>query len=76
MSAPSDAYLRDSPDQQAFLRTNRLFYLDAAENVFEGWYFKVRGPRCFGPFQSAREARKVLERMISEYRAKKDSSGR
>jgi hypothetical protein len=54
---------------QSYLRTNRLFYLDPAEGQAEGWYFKVRGPRLYGPYPSRDDAAAVLERMVSEYLA-------
>lgn len=59
------------------LRSKRLFYVDpAAEERQHGWYIKVRGPRCFGPFQSKEEAGQELGRIVDGYRALNDSSGR
>ena len=76
MSTPSDVYWLDSSDRHTYVRTSRLFYLDSADNIFEGWYFKVRGPRYFGPFPNQFEASRALDRMIGEYCANNDSSGR
>lgn len=59
------------------LRSKRMFYVDpAAEAMSYGWYFKVRGPRCFGPFQSREEAGQALELVVSRYRELNDTSGR
>ncbi len=59
------------------LRSNRLFYVDPmAESAEYGWYLKVRGPRCFGPFHSKEEAGQALDLMLNRYRQMKDSSGR
>lgn len=59
------------------LRSKRLFYVDpTAEAIEHGWYFKVRGPRCFGPFQSKEEAGQALELIVNRYLALNDSSGR
>lgn len=59
-----------------WLRSERLFYLDPSENSVDGWFFKVRGPRYYGPFQSRREADQALQRVVTEYRASNDTSGR
>lgn len=59
------------------LRSNRLFYVDPmVENAAHGWYLKVRGPRCFGPFRSKEEADQALGLMLNRYREMNDSSGR
>jgi hypothetical protein len=59
------------------LRSKRLFYVDpAAEAMEHGWYFKVRGPRCFGPFQSREAADQALEQVVNRYRELNDASGR
>lgn len=59
------------------LRSKRLFYVDPmAESAPHGWYLKVRGPRCFGPFQSKEEAGQALDLIVSRYRDVNDSSGR
>jgi len=59
------------------LRSNRLFYVDPmAESAAHGWYLKVRGPRCFGPFRSKEEADQTLNLILNRYRQTKDSSGR
>lgn len=76
MFITSEARSFDDSDRQTYVRTSRLFYLDATDNLFEGWYVKVRGPRYFGPFQSQYEASRALDRMISEYCSNNDSSGR
>nr|AQQ74514.1 hypothetical protein [uncultured bacterium] len=76
MSTPSAACWLYQSDRETYLRTHRLFYLDPSENPFEGWYFKVRGPRFYGPYQSRKDASRVLSRMIREYCEKNDSSGR
>ncbi|MCC6209280.1 MAG: hypothetical protein IT488_14185 [Gammaproteobacteria bacterium] len=47
-----------------------------AESAEYGWYLKVRGPRCFGPFHSKEEAGQALDLMLNRYRQMKDSSGR
>lgn len=67
-----------SATRQTWLRTKRFFYLDPTEQPGDshGWYFKVRGPRCFGPYPSRQEADRVLNRMISDYIAANDTSGR
>lgn len=75
MAIPSDVASYDASGQ-SYLRTNRLFYVDPTEHLFEGWYFKVRGPRYHGPYQNRRDASAALERMISEYRANKETGGR
>ncbi len=67
---------RRQPAHQTWLRTERLFYLDPSENSVDGWFFKVRGPRYYGPFLSRREADKVLKRVITDYQASNDTSGR
>ncbi|MDR2876426.1 MAG: hypothetical protein LBV36_00050 [Chromatiales bacterium] len=61
---------------QAFLRTNRLFYLDPSEHRHEGWYFKVRGPRLYGPYLSRDDANAVLDRMLCEYLASNTTARR
>ena len=76
MSNESSEPSRGRYDRRNYVRTSRLFYMDAAENVFDGWYFKVRGPRYVGPFPSEHEASRELGRMISKYCAHNDSSGR
>jgi hypothetical protein len=76
MSAPSDTCRLYASERPTYLRTRRLFYLDATDNIFEGWYFKVRGPRYYGPFQSQHEASRALDRMVSTYCANDDTSGR
>lgn len=59
------------------LRSTRLFYVDPmAATVEHGWYFKVRGPRCFGPFESRAEADQALVVILARYRQLNDSSGR
>jgi len=59
------------------LRSKRLFYVDpAAETMAHGWYFKVRGPRCFGPFESREEAGQALDQVVNRYRELNDTSGR
>jgi hypothetical protein len=59
------------------LRSKRLFYVDlTAEAMAHGWYFKVRGPRCFGPFQSREEAGQALDLVVNRYRELNDTSGR
>lgn len=59
------------------LRSKRLFYIDPmAEAIEHGWYFKVRGPRCFGPFESKEAAGQMLDLIVSRYRELNDSSGR
>ncbi|MBK8162266.1 MAG: hypothetical protein IPK65_03685 [Gammaproteobacteria bacterium] len=59
------------------LRSSRLFYVDPmAEDPAFGWYFKVRGPRCFGPFQSKEEAGQALDLIVNRYLELNDSSGR
>lgn len=61
---------------QSYLRTNRLFYLDPAEGQVAGWYFKVRGPRLYGPYPNRRDASAELERMLSDYRLRNENGGR
>jgi hypothetical protein len=70
--------LRDNADHPpVHLRSKRLFYVDpVAENAPYGWYFKVRGARCFGPFDSREEAGHALDLVVSRYRSLNDSSGR
>lgn len=75
MSILADEYW-PSASRQFWLRTQRLYYVDPSENPSHGWYFKVRGPRCFGPFQSRREADKVLKRIVSSYMANNITDGR
>ncbi len=59
------------------LRSRRLFYVDPmVESAAHGWYLKVRGPRCFGPFQSKEEAGQALGLILNRYREMNDSSGR
>jgi hypothetical protein len=62
--------------RQAWLRSERLFYLDPTEHSVDGWYFMVRGPRFYGPFQSRHEADKVLQRVVNGYLAANCTSGR
>jgi hypothetical protein len=66
----------DNTAGQSYLRTTRLFYLDPAEGQAEGWYFKVRGPRLYGPYASREDATAALERMINEYVATNVTGGR
>lgn len=54
-------------ETQTYLRSNRLFYLDPSEHRHEGWYFKVRGPRLYGPYLSRGDASAALGRMLDEY---------
>ena len=75
MAIPSDAFSSDVPEQ-SYLRTSRLFYVDPAEHLNEGWYFKVRGPRYYGPYPSRGDASAVLERMVSSYLASNETGGR
>lgn len=59
------------------LRSNRFFYVDPiALDTPAGWYLKVRGPRCFGPFQSKEEAGNALDQIICGYLSSNDSSRR
>ncbi len=62
--------------QQTWLRSERMFYLDPSENSVDGWFFKVRGPRFFGPYASRGEADRVLRRIVNDYQAANDTSGR
>jgi hypothetical protein len=64
------------PDRQTWIRSARLYYLDPSENSVAGWFFKVRGPRHYGPFRSRREADQALQRVISEYRTSNDTGRR
>ncbi len=75
MTIASEATLYDVTGQ-SYVRTNRLFYLDPAEHASEGWYFKVRGPRYYGPYISRNDAHAVLDRVVSEYLASKETGGR
>lgn len=61
---------------QTWLRSNRLFYLDPTEHHHEGWYFKVRGPRLYGPYLSRDDASAALDRMLNEYLAGNITGGR
>lgn len=62
--------------ERNYVRTSRLFYVDPAEHGSEGWYFKVRGPRYYGPYLSRNDANAVLERMVGGYLASNETSGR
>ncbi len=61
---------------QTWVRSERVFYLDPSENSVDGWFFKVRGPRYFGPYTSRGEADRALRRIISDYQASNETSGR
>lgn len=75
MATLPEAVLRHTAGQ-SYLRTNRLFYLDPAEGQAEGWYFKVRGPRLYGPYPNRGDAASALERMLNEYVAGNMTGGR
>jgi hypothetical protein len=75
MAIYSEATLNDVSGQ-SYVRSSRLFYLDPAEHASEGWYFKVRGPRYYGPYLSRNDASAVLERMVNEYLASNETGGR
>ncbi len=62
--------------QETWLRSERLFYLDPGENAVDGWFFKVRGPRYYGPFQSRHEADNALRRIVSDYLSTNETGGR
>lgn len=62
--------------RQIWVRSERMFYLDPSENSVDGWFFKVRGPRYFGPYTSRGEADRALQRVISDYQASNETSGR
>lgn len=78
MATPTEAVrlFNDDSLSHSYVRTSRLFYVDPAEHVLEGWYFKVRGSRYHGPYPSRREASTALNRMLDEYRATNESGGR
>lgn len=60
----------------SYLRSSRLFYVDPTDHAVEGWYFKVRGPRYYGPYPSRCEAAAALDRMLCEFQAKNETGGR
>jgi hypothetical protein len=68
--------VRDISDYGIWVRSERMFYLDPGENPVDGWYFKVRGPRFFGPFPSRREANLTLRRIVNDYLDRNETGGR
>lgn len=76
MAIPSEAVRLYEGTRHSYVRSSRLFYVDPTDHAVEGWYFKVRGPRYYGPYPTRRDAAAALDRMICEFRSKNETGGR